>query len=354
MRQTACSKDWGFVAELYYTVSENLHRFARIENGQVVEMDFEIQGKSSSKLGGIYKGKVIEIQKPLRAAFIDIGDEKPGMLPLSEGNLPQLTHGESVLVQVTRTENPIEDKGVRLTRMITLSLGPLLYTPFKKGLSLSKRLKERDAYPFNLKDEEGLIVRHWAEPDESLQEMLEQLRKEWDSIKGTGKPGEDLLTRVLRSLGPGETITIDSLSLLAKTKGRGVYLKDGAFDERCETAWESLSDPEVSVPQGGSLYIEETHGLTVVDTNSGGALRHLTPFNHRAVKEAIHQIRLRDLSGKIVIDLIDSPKHAEPLIKGLHLPSDLEIWGLSNMGLLEMIRRRKRLSLPRRLKYQLN
>ncbi len=352
------------MADIYYTVSSDLHRMARLEGGEVIEIDFEIQGKPISLLSGIYLGRIVEIQRPLRAAFVDIGEEKLGMLPLQEGNLPQVNKGDAVLVQVTRTANPGEGKGVRLTRLITLSLGPLLYTPFKPGFNLSKKLKEREVFKtfFDIKKEEGLVVRHWAVPDDSLRKQLLELREEWESLQKQLNakppvcliPAPDMLTRILRSMNSSDTLRVDNLQIQAKSKGVATYSKETAFDDRCEEAWESLQESEISIPQGGTLYIEETRGLTVIDVNSQGALRQSELFNRKAIKEALRQIQLRDLGGKIVLDLIDSPKALDPLIKGLSLPSNLEIWGLSTMGLLEMIRRRRRLSLPQRLNLQLN
>jgi len=352
------------VAEIFYTVSPDLHRMARLEGGKVVELDFEIPEKPKSLLGGIFLGRVIEIQKPLQAAFVDIGQAKPGLLPLREGKLSPLKQGDTVLVQVSRTENPLENKGVRLTRLITLALGPLLYTPFAPGLSLSKKLKQREAFKglFPLRVEEGLIVRYWASSEDSLQEVFLRLRGEWEAIQKQlfGKPplclqpAPDLLTRILRGLTSSDTFVIDDRRLAALTEGMGLFSRERAFDERCEEAWESLFSPEVPLPQGGSLYIEETHGLVVMDVNSGGALRNVLSFNRGAIQEALRQVRLRDLGGKIVIDLIAAPKKVGSLLQGLDIPSNLEIWGVSLMGLLELTRRKQRLSLPQRLKLNLN
>jgi ribonuclease G len=350
------------VAEIFYTVSPDLHRMARLEGKEVVELDFEIPGKPSSLLGGIFLGRVMEIQKPLHAAFVDIGEEKPGLLPLREGTLAPLTQGESVMVQVSRTANPLEEKGVRLTRLITLSLGPLLYTPFVAGLSVSKRLKERHAFKslLNVQPEEGLIIRHGASREDPLQNLLFQLRNEWATIQRQlpAKPSfclraaPPLLTRIVRSLTPSDTLVVDDRLIASRIKA--TFSREPAFDERCEEAWDSLLSPEVPLPQGGNLYIEETRGLVVIDVNSEGSLRHKLPFNRVAIQEAFRQIRLRHLSGKIVIDLIDTPKVLKPLLEGFTFPSDLEIFGLSAIGLLEAIRRRRSLSLPQRLKYQLN
>lgn len=328
------------MAEVFYSVSGNLHRMARLEEGRVVSLDFEFQDKPPSFLGGVYAGRVTEIQKPLQVAFVEIGLSKPGMLPLKEGDLPSLKHGDQVLVQVSRTENPLENKGVRLTRLITLSLGSLLYTPFKSGLSLSRRLENRQMFKdlLILEPGEGAILRHSATLEEDLQKNLIQLREEWKEIqRKREKPLRTLLERTMRSLTPSDRF--------ARVK---------TFDDRCEDAWESLFSREIPLPKGGNIYIEETRGLAVIDVNSQGALHYALPFNRMAIEEAFRQITLRELGGKIVIDLIRPPQDINPCLKGLTVPTDTEIWGLSPMGLLELTRRRKQLSLPQRLKLQLN
>lgn len=352
------------MAEIFYTVSPHLHRMARVEGREVVELDFEIPEKPLSQWGAVYLARVVEIQKPLQAAFVDIGQGQLGFLPLREGKLSPVTQGEAVLVQINRTENPLEAKGVRLTRLITLSLGPLLYTPFSAGLSFSKKIKDRQAYKnyFPLRPEEGLIIRYGASPKDSLLDLLFQLREEWDSIQQQlsekppfcVRPPFSLLSRILRSLSPSCRLVVDDRRINLLTKGRSVFSKEKAFDEQCEEAWDSLSSPEIPLPQGGNLFIEETRGLVVIDVNSQGVLKNMLPFNRMAVQEALRQIRLRELGGKIVMDLVGTPQALAPLLQGLALPSDLEIFGLSPLHLLEMIRRRRRLSLPQRLKLQVN
>ena len=295
-------------------------------------------------------------------SFIDVA--KLGLLPLREHKLLPIKQGDTVIVQVNRTENPLEEKGVRLTRLITLSLGALLYTPFKAGLSLSKKIKETEAFRdlFFLQSDEGLIVRHWAMPEDSLVNQLFQLRNDWDAIQKQlpAKPpvclysSPSLLARVVRSLNPSDSFLVDDRQIAMQAKGVATFAQEKAFDERCEDAWESLFSPEIFLSQGGSLYIEETRGLAVIDVNSQGALRHAHSFNQRAIQEALRQIRLRDLGGKIAMDLIAAPKILGPLLQNITIPSELEIWGLSPIGLLEMTRRRKRLSLPQRLKLQIN
>lgn len=352
------------MAEVFYTVAPLLHRMARKEGGIVVDLDFEIPDAAPSLWGGIYLGKVVEIQKPLQAAFVDVGQAHPGLLPLREGKLPPVIQGETVLVQINRTGNPLEGKGVRLTRLITLSLGPLLYTPLRTGLSLSKKIKDREAFKnlFTLRPEEGLLVRHGAIVADSLKDLFLNLRQEWDAIQQQLpqkppfclSPPPGLLTRVLRSLSPSDRLVVDDRKIGLLTKGRAQFSQEKAFDEDCELAWDSLSSTDVPIPQGGNLSIEETKALVVIDVNSQGALKQILPFNRAAIKEALRQIRLRGLGGKIIMDLIGSPQELPPLLQGLSVPTDVEIFGLSPLHLLEMIGRRRRLSLPQRLKLQIN
>lgn len=352
------------MTEIFYTVSPDLHRMARMEGGVVVDLDFEIPDKPPSQWGALFLARIVEIQKPLQAAFVDIGQTQLGLLPLREGKSPPVKQGETVLVQINRTENSLEGKGVRLTRLITLSLGPLLYTPFRPGLSLSKKIKDRGSFKdlFPLRSEEGLVVRYGASREDPLLDLLFQLREEWDGIQQQlskkppfcVRPPFTLLARVLRSLSPSCRLVIDDRQVVLRTKGRGIFSKEKAFDDQCEEAWESLFSTEIPMTQGGSLSIEETRGLVVIDVNSQGALKHMLSFNRMAIKEALRQIRLRELGGKIVMDLIGTPQELAPLLQDLTIPSDVEIFGLSPLHLLEMIRQRRRLSLPQRLKLQIN
>lgn len=353
------------MAEIFYTTSSpHLHRMARKEDNRVSELDFEIPGHPPSLLGSIYLGRIVEIQKPLQAAFVDVGLSHPGLLPLREGKLSPVIQGQAVLVQINRTENPLEAKGVRLTRMITLSLGSLLYTPFRSGLSLSKKIKDRENFHtlLPLLPEEGLIVRFGAAQNNHLVAALSQLRQEWGLIQQhiTQKPPVcirqpfSLLNRAVRSLNPSDRLLVDDRQVALQTQGRALYSQEKAFDEDCEDAWDSLSSTHIPMIQGGHLSIEETHGPVVIDINSQGALKNVVAFNRTAIKETLRQIRLRDLGGKIVVDLIGAPRDLPPLLQGLNIPSDIEIFGLSPLHLLEMIRRRTRLSLPQRLKLQLN
>jgi Rne/Rng family ribonuclease len=364
MKRIYFLKDLAFVAEIFYTASPTLHRMARKENHQVVEVDFEIPGQTPCLWGAIYRGRVVEIQNPLQAAFVDIGLPHPGLLPLREGKLPPVKQGEAVLVQISRTENPLEAKGVRLTRMITLSLGYLLYTPFRPGLSLSKKLQDREGFKalLPLQSEEGVVVRHGASPDSHLPDLLVQLRQEWTLIHQNltqeppvcVRPPMPLLTRLLRSLTPSDRFIVDDRKIALLTQGRVIFSPEKAFDEDCEDAWDSLSSCEIPLKQGGNLMIEETRACVVIDVNSQGALKHPLSFNRLAIQEALRQIRLRNLGGKIIIDLIDTPQALPPLLQGIQVPSDVEIFGLSPLHLLEMIRRRTRLSLPQRLKFGVN
>lgn len=352
------------MAEIYYTVTPHLHRMSRIEGKEVVSLDFEIPEKPLSLLHSVFLGRVVEVQKPIQAAFVDIGLSKPGLLPLKEGNLAFAKHGDSVLVQVVRAENPLEDKGVRLTRLITLSLGSLLYTPFKSGLNFSKRLKSKETFKdlLSLDADEGVIIRNGAVTDDPLQQTLNQLRHEWQMIQSqlSKKPPlllggqHDLLTRLLRSLRAQDKLFTDDRHIVKLSKERALYTRGKAFDDGSEEAWESLHHPQVSLINGGNIYIEETHAMVVIDVNSQGALSHALPFNRKVMREVLRQIRLRDLGGKIVIDLIHPPKNWKTLFPEHDIPSDVQIWGISAMGLLEMIRQKRRLSLPERLKLHLN
>src|SRR3990167_5788311 len=117
----------------------------------------------------------------------------------------------------------------------------------------------------------------------------------------------------MRSLIPSDRLMVDDRKVGLLTQGRAIFSQEKVFDEDCEEAWDSLSSIEIPMIQGGNLTIEETHGLVVIDVNSQGALKNVLPFNRAAIKEALRQIRLRELGGKIVMDLIGAPQDLPPL-----------------------------------------
>ncbi|MGA8979976.1 MAG: Rne/Rng family ribonuclease, partial [Pedococcus sp.] len=317
-----------------------------------------------SMAGNIYLGRVQNVLPSMEAAFVDIGKGRNAVLYAGEvnwdaagldNNQPKrienaLKSGDSVLVQVTK--DPIGHKGARLTSQISLPGRYLVYVPEGSMTGISRKLPdtERSRLKSILKevvpDRAGVIVRTAAEgaSEAELRADVERLTKTWEKIqakadsksggKGKGSApvlvhGEpDLTVRVIR-----DVFNEDFTSLVvAGDQAYGEvseYLGDVAPDlaERLHkwTSEEDLftryrvdeqiakaMDRKVWLPSGGSLVIDRTEAMTVVDVNtgkfvgSGGNLEEtVTKNNIEAAEEIVRQLRLRDIGGIIVIDFID-------------------------------------------------
>ncbi|GAB3071014.1 Rne/Rng family ribonuclease [Pedococcus soli] len=317
-----------------------------------------------SMAGNIYLGRVQNVLPSMEAAFVDIGKGRNAVLYAGEvnwdaagldNNAPKrienaLKSGDSVLVQVTK--DPIGHKGARLTSQISLPGRYLVYVPEGSMTGISRKLPDTERARLKgilkevVPDRAGVIVRTAAEgaSEEELRADVERLTKTWEKIKakadsksgGKGKGsapvlvhGEpDLTVRVIR-----DVFNEDFTSLVvAGDQAYGEvseYLGDVAPDlaERLHkwTSEEDLfthyrvdeqiakaMDRKVWLPSGGSLVIDRTEAMTVVDVNtgkfvgSGGNLEEtVTKNNIEAAEEIVRQLRLRDIGGIIVIDFID-------------------------------------------------
>jgi ribonuclease E len=332
-----------------------------LEDGVLVE-HYVSRETTASMAGNVYLGRVQNVLPSMEAAFVDIGKGRNAVLYAGEVNWDAagleggqarrienaLSSGDTVLTQVTK--DPIGHKGARLTSQISLPGRYLVYVPEGQMTGISRKLPdtERARLKAILKevvpDHAGVIVRTAAEgaSEEELRADVDRLTKTWDKIKGKadskgkakgGSPslvhGEpDLTVRVIRDVF-NEDFT--SLVVAGDTAYGEVsdYLGDVAPDlaERLQkwTSEEDLfthyrvdeqiakaMDRKVWLPSGGSLVIDRTEAMTVVDVNtgkfvgSGGNLEEtVTKNNIEAAEEIVRQLRLRDIGGIIVIDFID-------------------------------------------------
>ena len=334
-----------------------------LEDGVLVE-HYVSRETNASMAGNIYLGRVQNVLPSMEAAFVDIGKGRNAVLYAGEvnwdaagldTNQPKrienaLKSGDSVLVQVTK--DPIGHKGARLTSQISLPGRYLVYVPEGSMTGISRKLPDTERARLKnilkevVPDRAGVIVRTAAEgaSEEELRADVERLTRTWEKIqakadsksggKGKGSApvlvhGEpDLTVRVIR-----DVFNEDFTSLVvAGDQAYGEvsdYLGDVAPDlaERLHkwTSEEDLfthyrvdeqiakaMDRKVWLPSGGSLVIDRTEAMTVVDVNtgkfvgSGGNLEEtVTKNNIEAAEEIVRQLRLRDIGGIIVIDFID-------------------------------------------------
>ncbi|WP_374231418.1 Rne/Rng family ribonuclease, partial [Frigoribacterium faeni] len=326
-----------------------------MEDGTLAE-HYVAKAQNVSLIGNVYLGRVQNVLPSMEAAFVDIGRGRNAVLysgevdwdSLSNGNQPRrielaLKPGDRVLVQVTK--DPVGHKGARLTSQISLPGRYLVYVPNGSMNGISRKLPDterarlkkilKEALPENT----GVIVRTAAEgaTEEQLTLDVKRLLNQWADIEKKVEVGNapnqlhsepDLLIKIVRDVfnedfhemvidGDEAFDTLQSyLAAVAPDLMDRVKRYEGekdAFDEyRLNEQIEKALDRKVWLPSGGSLVIDRTEAMTVVDVNtgkfvgSGGNLEEtVTKNNLEAAEEIVRQLRLRDIGGIIVVDFID-------------------------------------------------
>ncbi|MET1058258.1 MAG: Rne/Rng family ribonuclease [Nocardioides sp.] len=335
---------------------EDLTQIAVLEDKVLVE-HYVARESQTSLIGNVYVGRVQNVLPSMEAAFIDIGKGRNAVLYAGEVNWSALGHkdgqprkiesvlssGQSILVQVTK--DPIGHKGARLTSQVSLAGRFLVYVPDGTTSGISRKLPdtERGRLKTLLKeivpDTAGVIVRTAAEgaSEDELTRDVERLKARWDDIEKNAKSGTspkllygepDLTLKVVRDLftedfgrlviqgddawdtvqGYVSHVAPDLEERLERYDGDGDAFSAYRIDEQIAKGL----DRKVWLPSGGSLVIDRTEAMTVVDVNtgkftgSGGNLEEtVTKNNLEAAEEIVRQLRLRDIGGIIVVDFID-------------------------------------------------
>ena len=351
--------------------------------------------------GNIYLGRVQNVLPGMEAAFIDISTPKNGVLYRGdvsfdagevENQEPRieslLKNGQMVIVQVTK--NPIGAKGARLTQEVSLAGRFVVMVPGQpQTYGISKRLPDEERRRLRKvldairPDDAGLIVRTAAAgaSAEELERDLNRLKAEWQVIaaaaKRSGKPcllhrEPPLVVRVIREEFNTEyrSIVIDDevlynevrsyVEAIAPELAERVELHVDAPGElplferlHIHEQLHKALERKVWLPSGGSLIIERTEALTVIDVNTGKNVGRSnleeTVFqnNLEAAAEVAHQLRLRDIGGIIVIDFIDMEvkRNRDEVVRVLRdaLARDktrTQVFEISELGLVEMTRKR--------------
>lgn len=324
-----------------------------LEDGLLVE-HYVAETQGGSIIGNVYLGRVQNVLPSMEAAFVDIGRGRNAVLYSGEvdweaaENQPRrielaLKSGDQVLVQVTK--DPVGQKGARLTSQISLPGRYLVYVPGGSMSGISRKLPEGERQRLKqilksvLDEDAGVIVRTAAEgaSEEQLTHDVERLQSQWkainDQIKGAKAPIElhsepDLLVKIIRDVfnedfqklvvsGDSALNTIrDYLTSVAPDlveRLEPYQADEDIFDHyRIGDQIVKALDRKVYLPSGGSLVIDRTEAMTVVDVNtgkfigSGGNLEQtVTKNNLEAAEELVRQLRLRDIGGIIVVDFID-------------------------------------------------
>jgi ribonuclease E len=370
-----------------------------LEDGVLAE-HFVSKTQQDSLIGNVYLGKVQNVLPSMEAAFVDIGRGRNAVLYAGEVNWEAvnlegkqrrienaLKSGDSVLVQVTK--DPVGHKGARLTSQISLPGRYLVYVPGGSMTGISRKLPdvERNRLKRILKDrlpeDAGVIVRTAAEgaSEEELTHDINRLRAQWEGIESQAKStkvlapellyGEpDLTIKVVRDVfnedfsklivsGDEAWDTIEAYVTYVAPDLVG-RLEKWTKDQDIFSAWRideqihKALDRKVFLPSGGSLVIDRTEAMTVVDVNtgkftgSGGNLEEtVTKNNLEAAEEVVRQLRLRDIGGIIVIDFIDMVLESN---RDLVLRRMVECLGrdrtkhqvaeVTSLGLVQMTRKR--------------
>jgi ribonuclease E len=380
---------------------DNLSQIAVLEDDILVEhyVDRESTG---SLIGNVYLGRVQNVLPSMEAAFVDIGRGRNGVIYAGEVDWDYfgaegqnrkvekvLKSGQTILVQVTK--DPVGAKGARLTNHVSIPGRYIVYAPgghlsgISRKLPESERRRLKDILSGLVGESASVIVRTAAEgaSEEELVRDVNRLKAQWEDIErkiATGNAPQllysepDLTVRIVRDLftedfseliisgNGGITDAYDSIEAyvshvaphlkerLRRWQGDGDLFAEYRLDEQIAKALER----KVFLPSGGSLIIDRTEAMTVIDVNTGkftgtgGNLEStVTSNNLEAAEEIVRQLRLRDIGGIIVIDFIDMvlPSNRELLLRRLVecLGRDRtrhQVAEITSLGLVQMTRKR--------------
>ena len=385
--------------ELLVSVDVGEQRVAVIEDGRPAEVYLE-RPERRSIAGNVYKGTVDNVLPGMEAAFVEIGLEKNGFLYVDEIVTPELEgrgqrkiqdllkRNQEILVQAVK--DPMKSKGARLTTEVSLPGRFVVFVPSGEGLGVSRRLEDdervrlRDIVKAIAPKKGGVIVRTAAEgaSAEDIERDLVFLQRLWKSIEARAKEAKapalvyqeaELPLRVTRDLFTDdfEKALVDDertyKRIVGYLKKTSPHMVDRVIRHREKTplfektgvddAIRSTLSRRVDLPSGGYLIFDYAEAFTVIDVNtgrfvgsrsksSGGRLEDtITANNLEAVKEVVHQLRLRDIGGIIVIDFIDmaNPKNRAAVEEALKTELERDrtktyVVEISPLGLVEMTR----------------
>ena len=375
-------------------------QIAVIEDGIMVE-HYVNRNSNVSYVGNVYLGRVQNVLPSMEAAFVDIGKGRNAVLYAGEVNWDAagiseseprkietvLKSGQSVLVQVTK--DPIGQKGARLTSQISLPGRYVVYVPGGGMSGISKRLPESERIRLKailknlIPETAGVIVRTAAEgvSEEDLTSDVARLKAQWDDIYAKSENPNfhppaalyqepDLAVRVIRDIFNEDfrKLTVQGSSAwdevtsylgfiapelttkIEKYTGTGDLFADFRVEEQLAKAF----DRKVYLPSGGSLVIDRTEAMIVIDVNTGkfigkgGNLEEtVTKNNLEAAEEIARQLRLRDLGGIVVIDFIDMILESNRDMVLRRLVESLgrdrtkhQVAEVTSLGLVQMTRKR--------------
>ena len=377
---------------------DGLDQIAIIEDDLLVE-HYVARRTQKTAVGNIYMGRVQNVLPSMEAAFVDIGKGRNAVLYAGEVNWDAvglegkprriesaLKSGDPVLVQVTK--DPIGHKGARLTSQITLAGRYLVLIPGGSMMGISRKLPERERIRLKkilkqvVPDSAGVIVRTAAEgaTEEQIRDDVRRLSKQWDDIESKlsttknapvllrGEPelavrvvrdifNEDFAELIIEGNETYETVKayVDELSPeLSDRVTKWVGTEDVFHAYRVDEQLAKGMDRKVWLPSGGTLIIDRTEAMTVIDVNTGkfigagGTLEEtVTRNNLEAAEEIVRQLRLRDIGGIVIIDFVDMVLESNRDLVLRRLVECLgrdrtrhQVTEITSLGLVQMTRKR--------------
>ena len=377
---------------LYANVMKEETRLAIVdETGDLQQIIYE-RPQLSNRVNHMYKGVVKNVLPGMSAAFLDIGIGQNVYLNLQEQGKQKKVHvGEVLLVQVVK--DAMLGKSARVTTDVSLAGHYMVLLPQDQQIHISKKITDPElrqslkdmAQPY-LERGVGFILRTaamGASPEEIARDMA-YLHQTWEHLQKRYKVAQNsteiygdanLWYRVIRDyVGPTVgSIMVDDMAAyeeLQQLLGAGRFgkpvdvslwnQKEDIFKTHgIEEQIDALLNHRIDLPSGGSLQIDQTEALTVIDVNSAhysGKNEQAGQVAKRVNQEAAHmiarQLRLRNLGGIIICDFIDMPKQdMEELVQLMHHlvkkdPIKTVVCGITSLGLLELTRKRERQSIP--------
>lgn len=365
---------------IVYDKNSSVSGIALLENGKLAELEIITENQAIS--GNIYLGKIskrVSLINDNEGFFVSMGDGQEGFLNADETGVPEakLTEGQSIVVQVSQEKRA--EKNAKLVRAIQLVGNYVVYCPYRMYVEASAKIEDKhkmSEYIEKIKEhttgQEGWVLRTASiEVDfDAVAEEMKQLRDTYEHIRMKARTAQapsllfakpdTLLDHIARNGSSLQKLVTNSRNVEAEIKAKyseqfEVLISNSPFEEYgIEEAIEQALEKEVNLKGGGRINIEETRACVAIDVDSGrdsggGAINRI---NEEAAYEIVRQIRLRNLSGKIVIDFAgySEYKYIKPILEILELELAKDsikshVAGLSRGGLVEIIRVRRRPSL---------
>lgn len=364
---------------IIYESKNSTVRIALLSNGRLEEIEIAAENKATE--GNIYLGRIcrkIDLANDKIGYFVDLGSGREGFLNAEETGLNELnaTEGQSVVIQVSQEKRA--EKSPRVTRALQFVGESLVYCPYRMTVEVSSKITDlekareyKDLVVENTTGQEGWVLRTSAVniAKEQILHEMELLRNQFEHVRKLARNGQaplllqakpdavfDYINRYQETL---QKVVLNSRNIEAEIKERyadiNTEIISNPFDEYgLEEAIVDALQKSVNLKSGGRIIIEETRAVVAIDVDSGDDKGNgsVSRLNIEAAIEIAHQIRLRNLAGKIVIDFagLSDFRYLKTVIETLEseLASDTakcSVLGLSRGGNVEIIRSRRRPSL---------